>query len=160
MGTTAIIALVVIGVLLVLAEVFVPGGFVGTIGMIVLVTGVVAGFFVSPGLGLGLLLGSLVFGLIAFWLWMKFLPHSPFGKHIMLQSDAADWDGFDARQSELLDQEGSTHTPLHPSGIATINGKRVDVVTRGEMIAANCKIKVIEVSGNRIVVAQTESNGS
>jgi membrane-bound ClpP family serine protease len=33
-----------------------------------------------------------------------------------------------------------------------LNGKRYDVITRGEMVERGTRIHVIEVSGNRIVV--------
>jgi membrane-bound serine protease (ClpP class) len=154
----AIFSLVGVGVLLILAEVFVPGGIVGGIGILMLITGIAAGFFFgSPLLGFSLLIGSLVFGLIAFWAWMKLLPRSPMGKRLILQSDGALWDGFDSHQSELAGKEGVAKSPLHPSGIAIIDGRRIDVVTRGEMVDIGAKIKVIEVHGNRVVVAQIAS---
>ena len=50
-------------------------------------------------------------------------------------------------------------TPLHPSGVARIDGHRLDVVTRGEMLEKGTPVVVIETAGNRIVVkAQTESS--
>ncbi len=58
--------------------------------------------------------------------------------------------GLDA----LLGKEGSTKSDLHPGGIAVIDGRRVDVVTEGGMIAKGQSIRVIEVEGNRVVVRQ------
>jgi membrane-bound serine protease (ClpP class) len=55
---------------------------------------------------------------------------------------------------DLLGLEGVALTPLHPSGIARLNKKRQDVVTRGEMLDKGTPIKVIEVSGNRVVVKE------
>ena len=83
---------------------------------------------------------------------MKLFPKSPWGKRIILSGDAAGWDGFDPSQAELLGKEGTSRTPLHPGGIAMIEGRRVDVVTRGEMIPANQQIRVLQVEGNRVVV--------
>ncbi len=160
MDITAIITLVIVGVLLIMAEVFVPGGIVGTMGVLILLIGIIGGFSVNPLLGFGLLLGALFFGLIGFWLWVKFFPRSPFGKRIILQSDAAEWDGFDKKQSELLGQEGVAKSPLRPSGIANIAGQRIDVVTRGEMIDAGERVRVLEVHGNRIVVVAVASTDS
>ena len=48
-------------------------------------------------------------------------------------------------------------TPLHPTGIALIQNRRVDVVTRGEMLEQGQKIKVVKVEGNRIVVENAET---
>jgi membrane-bound serine protease (ClpP class) len=52
--------------------------------------------------------------------------------------------------------EGEAVSPLRPSGIAHLNGKRYDVVTQGEMIDRGSRVKVIEVSGNRIVVKRIQ----
>ena len=156
MGIEAILALVIAGIVLLMAEVFVPGGVIGSIGALLLLTGIVAGFVHDATLGVGLLLGSLVFGLFGFWLWVKFFPVSPAGRRLILQEDAAEWDGFDIHHSELVGRKGTSHTPLRPAGTAIIDGKRVDVVTRGEMIAAHTPIRVIEVEGNRIVVTEAE----
>ena len=151
MGIEAIVILTAAGVLLILAEVFVPGGVVGTIGLILLAIAIVAGFFISPTVGFGLLIGSLVFGIIVFWLWMKILPKTPMGKRIILQQDAADWHGWDPAKADNVGKAGVAHSMLRPSGIAVIDGKRVDVVTRGEMIAAGTAIEVVAVEGNRVV---------
>lgn len=152
-----IITLIVAGVLLVMAEIFVPGGFVGSIGGILLLIGIVGAFFRDPTVGFGLLIATLIFALVMFWLWMKFLPRSRVGKRFILQTDAGTWAGYDSAHSDLLGKHGITRSPLHPGGIAQIGGKRVDVVTRGEAVAANQPIQVIEVRGNRIVVAQAET---
>jgi len=52
----------------------------------------------------------------------------------------------------LLGKKGIAKTILRPSGIAEIEGKRYDVVTRGEFIEPGKVIIVDEVQGNRIVV--------
>jgi len=41
---------------------------------------------------------------------------------------------------------------LRPSGMAVIDGKRLDVVAESGMIAAGSAIKVIAVEGTRVIV--------
>jgi membrane-bound serine protease (ClpP class) len=147
------ITLVVCGLILVMAEVFIPGGIAGSIGALLAAVGVIMGFTLDPLFGLILLVASFVGGIIAFWLWLKVFPKTPVGKRIILQSDARTWHGFSNENSALLGKSGMAHTPLHPSGIAVIDGKRVDVVTRGEMLDKDAPIKVVEVQGNRVVVS-------
>jgi len=156
MTVEMIITLVVVGVLLILVEVFVPGGIVGGLGLLFLVAGIVAGFFHSLLFGLGLLLGSLVLGLAAFWAWLRFFPRTNMGKRLILQRDAHTWQGYE-QNADLVGKDGVTHSPLHPTGIAVIENRRLDVVTRGEMLPPGCPIQVIEVEGNRIVVAATKA---
>ena len=52
----------------------------------------------------------------------------------------------------LLGKEGVASTPLRPSGMGLIDGRRVNVAADGEFIERDCPIKVVEVEGNRIVV--------
>jgi membrane-bound serine protease (ClpP class) len=53
---------------------------------------------------------------------------------------------------ELLDQVGVAQTNLRPSGMALIEGKRVDVVTEGPMIEKGTSVRVVAVEGLRVVV--------
>ena len=53
---------------------------------------------------------------------------------------------------ELLHGTGTAVTQLRPSGVATINGQRVDVVTEGGLIERGTPVKVVAVEGSRIVV--------
>jgi len=152
MGLETIIALIVAGLLLVLCEIFVPGGVLGAIGGVLILVGVLGGFVVNVNLGFALLLGTLIFGLIGFYLWMKFFPRSSVGKRLILQNDAKDWHGFDLNHESLEGREGIAHSDLRPAGVALIDGRRADVVTRGEMIDKGTKIRVVDVAGNRIVV--------
>ena len=49
---------------------------------------------------------------------------------------------------------GVALSALRPAGFARIDGKKVDVVTRGDMLPAGCPIVVLEVGGNRVVVGR------
>ena len=52
----------------------------------------------------------------------------------------------------LLSEEGVAITTFELTGIANIKGGKVDVVSEGEMISKNTRIRVTSVKGNRIVV--------
>ena len=58
---------------------------------------------------------------------------------------------------DLVSQKGVTVTALRPAGMALINGKKVDVVSIGDFIERDIPIKVVDVSGNRVVVRITDS---
>ncbi|MBN1577606.1 MAG: hypothetical protein JW913_13690 [Chitinispirillaceae bacterium] len=59
----------------------------------------------------------------------------------------------------LVGAAGSAVTDLHPAGTAIINGKRYDVVSRGDFIPGGSAVAVVSVEGNRIVVTQGETGG-
>ncbi len=52
----------------------------------------------------------------------------------------------------LLSEEGVAITTFELTGIANIKGDKVDVISEGEMISENTRIRVTSVKGNRIVV--------
>ena len=54
--------------------------------------------------------------------------------------------------SSGLALEGKAITDLHPAGTAFIDGKRVDVVSRGEYIEKDSDLLVTAVTANQIVV--------
>ncbi len=149
------VGLVVLGVLFLLAEVFVPGMVMGILGGLLVLAGVVGGFQHGVMEGLLLLLAGVVGGLGLGWLGIKFFPRSPAGRRLILQQDGKEWQGYDDANRALAGTRGTSHSPLRPAGIAVIDGRRVDVVTRGEMIEAGRPVEVIEVEGNRIVVKES-----
>ena len=69
-------------------------------------------------------------------------------------------EGVSSQSSELenyVGTQGNAVTDLRPAGIAVINGKRVDAVTRGEYLEKNTAIIVTAVTGNQIVVRKKDT---
>lgn len=157
MTMTMTIALIVAGFLLLFFEIFVPGGLLGLAGIILLAVGI-GGAFALKGFVVGawVLCGCVVVGITGFYLWAKLFPKSRMGKKVILQDNAGTWHGFDDAKQMLVGKCGVAHTPLHPAGIAIIDGRRVDVITRGELLDPRTPVKVIKVEGNRVIVTQTE----
>jgi len=151
-----VIVLFVIGLIAIVCEIFIPGGVVGAIGILLLITGVVFSFKYFGGTGgVAALIVALFFGPMVWIFGLGFFPKSPLGKVMMLKTAAkpeAGWKPFDAQNQELVGAEGVTKSNLRPSGIAEINGQRHQVVTQGESVEENTRIKVIKVEGNQIIV--------
>jgi membrane-bound serine protease (ClpP class) len=88
-------------------------------------------------------------------LLLRYLPRLPFGKHLILETGLGAGEGYASppeTDRQLLGKSGIAILPLRPSGIADIDGERVDVVPDGEFIEAGAHIVVSRVDGNRIVV--------
>jgi len=64
----------------------------------------------------------------------------------------------DHRIADLVGREGITLTPLHPAGMARIDGLKVDVVSLGDFLDKDVRIRVVDNSGNRVVVRQVDIN--
>jgi len=72
---------------------------------------------------------------------------SRFGKRLILDTTLAQADPV-ARTGA----SGTAETALHPSGYARMEDKRINVVTRGEYVAAGTPVVVIAQEGARVVV--------
>ena len=157
MDLSIIIALFVSGILLLFAELLLPGGVIGLLGCVALLTGV-AGVFYTYSLGTACLVTCAVvlFMLILFYAWFKYFPRTETGKRLLAATDANDWRSFDPEYRQLLNKSGLSHTVLRPSGLAIIDGKKYDVVTQGELLPPQTPIIVVNIEGNRIVVEKKE----
>jgi membrane-bound serine protease (ClpP class) len=145
------------GVALLLLEFFViPGfGFAGIFGILALVAALVmsvVGSGATPEffmLAAGRILLSLLAALAASFLLLRFMPRTPFGRRLILDTGLGPVRDEDRR---WLGKRGRASSPLHPAGIAEIEGARVDVVSEGDLVEPGTPIEVIRVDGNRIVV--------
>ena len=148
MSTTGIITLYIIGLCAITIELFIPGAIVGICGAGCVIASVIFAYlYVSNLLGHILLGIGICFIPIFFITWYKLLTRT-----FAVKDTEEGFSSASDKLDELLSAEGVAITTLRPSGTANINGNKVDVVSGGEMISKNTKIKVTDVKGNRIVV--------
>ena len=151
-----VLTLLVVGAALLIAESVLPGMIAGIVGVCCLVAGVVEGY-VKFGARTGnlILLGVLVGLTAGFWLWLKYFPESRLARMFISSKAVGD---IGTERPELLERTGTALTPLRPAGTAVIDGKRVDVVTEGQMIERGTPVRVVAVEGLRVVVRELNSN--
>ena len=147
------VALLAGGLLLIVAEVFIPGGVAGVIGGLAMLAAMGVGLLhFPPPWGFLSAVAIVVFGGIAFLLWIQLFPRSRTGKRIALQTDGAGFKSA-APSEQLVGATGEALTALRPGGIALIEGKRFDVLADGgEWIAAGAKIRVSSIQGGHLFV--------
>jgi len=157
--------LALLGVVLLLLELLVIPGFgiagifgilalLGALVMSVVGAGATPEFFM---LAAGRIVSSLLVALLVSFLVLRFMPRTRFGRMLILESGLGAGQSYgSAPDSDMhwLGKKGQASSPLRPSGIANIEGARVDVVSDGEFIDAGWFIEVMRVDGNRIVVRQ------
>jgi membrane-bound serine protease (ClpP class) len=147
---TIIIALFICGLAAMCSELILPG----------IVVGIMGGLAVLGSIVYALATGHTVAGIVLMVCMVLFMPAFFFiwknvvGRYMALKADEKGFSSSTTLHQELVGAEGLAESLLRPSGIARLNDKRYDVVTRGEMIEKGARIKVIEVSGNRIVVTR------
>jgi len=177
------IILFIVGVLLLMVEIFVLPGFAiaGVLGVILILAALfgmliknkpneipwpetpVDWLLFKSGV-LGLSIGFIGFIFLALLL-ARYLPKIPIAKRLVLKPPEKAWvqtspevtgpsmESF-VQPPVQAGQKGITVSQLRPAGKASFGGQRFDVVSRGELIEANREIMVVVVEGNRIVVKE------
>jgi membrane-bound serine protease (ClpP class) len=157
-----LVLLVAIGLGLVVAEVFFVSFGILSVGAAVALVSAVFLAFTQHGQATGFVFLTLAtVGVpITVVYALRYLPRTRIGKALILSapdhaavSGAAEEPGLEA----LLGKHGETVSDLRPSGFARVDERRVDVVSRGELIERGTRIRVIAVEGNRVVVAEDRS---
>ena len=158
---TYAILLLVLGIVLLILEAFLPsGGILGLMAGAALVGSLILAFRQSDATGFTFVGISVVIVPVAIVLSLKVFPKTPVGRRVILRpptnsAEAAPAGVAEEDYSVLLGRDGKTVTPLRPSGIIEIEGRRYSAVADGEMIAQDMDIIVITVEGNNIVVDDT-----
>ncbi len=164
------IVIFTVGVVLILAEIFIIPGFgvAGISGMALVVVGLFMSmvgnsfsveWYALPTIEdihsamlnfsttlILILVGGIILG--------KLLPKSAVFQRLCLDAVENKADGYTAAKTSasLLGVHGIASTPLRPSGIGEFGDKRLDVIARGTFIEKSTAIVVAEVHGSRIIV--------
>lgn len=150
------IILFIIGFILIVLELFVPGGIAGFIGLGSIILSILIAGESMVQMAISLLIAFII-AIIAMVILMKF-----FGKKIRVISKLVLKDSTNTEQgyvsnktrTELLNREGITMTPLRPSGTIMIDKERIDAVTEGGFINPGAKVMVVKVEGVRVIVRE------
>lgn len=159
------IMIFVIGVILLIIEIFVTPGFgvIGIIGIICIVGSLFLGlvsdfpsvdtdmlYYAAIQLGL-----AFVFSTVAIIILSRFLPKTKMWSNLILEKNIDASSGYVSYEPEISDlsgEKGKAITDLRPSGTASFGGKKYDVVTSGEYITKGTDIIIVKVEGSKIVV--------
>ena len=155
--------LVASGLVLLAVEIFVTPGFglAGVLGIAALLSGLSLSLIGGGATwdfilkAVGRVIFSLLLAVVGSLVLLRFLPRLPFGKRLILETGLAAGEGYASppdADRQWLGKGGIAVSPLRPSGIADVEGERVDVVSDGEFIEVGAQIVVSRVDGNRIVV--------
>lgn len=153
-GIEWIIVLGVAGFLLLAAEVFVPGMVLGILGSLCLVGSVVVAYLKHGAfVGAITLVVVLVGSTVGFFVWMALFPRTSIGRKLILASEPAPADK--SRADGLLGQIGEALTPLRPAGTILLGGRKLDVISEGELVEAGDAVEIIRHEGLRTIVRKT-----
>ena len=150
------LVLFIVGVVLCLVEVFMPGfGIFGAGGIVAIVASI---FLTAPDMesAVRYLVIVIIMLVVAIPLILKFMQKRKVLDRLLVKKELTTEDGYVSRNPNLaqyMDQEGKAFTVLRPAGtMVTQDGVRLDVVTRGEYIEKGTAIKVVGLDGTWLIV--------
>jgi membrane-bound serine protease (ClpP class) len=153
-----IVSLYVAGVLLILAEFFVPGAVLGILGGVAVVACGVWASYIYPDLAFLFVVADLVGVMAAILLGVFLITKTNLAHGLVLEDEFTQEKGYvsDVTDATLLGAIGEVYSPLRPVGAITVNERRVAAVADGSFVDAGVTVRVIEVQGNRVVVERVQ----
>jgi membrane-bound ClpP family serine protease len=164
--------LFLLGLILILLEVFVLPGFgvAGVVGILLMLASIVlvtldkipenGSQWVAVGAKMSIYVFALIGAGVAAFLIARFLPKVPVANRMVL-APTAEREAVDptilpgaAQAASLLGAIGVASTVLRPAGTVQFGEEFVDVVSDGGFIPAGTRVQVVEVEGTRIVVKE------
>ncbi|HUY36896.1 MAG TPA: NfeD family protein [Pirellulales bacterium] len=152
--------LMLLGLALASAEVFVPsGGIIGFLSLVAVIAAVGLAFFRGPWYGLSFL-GLAVLAVPAVLAAaLHFWPETRLGRRFLLavptSADVLPDDDQRRELKSLVGRVGEAKSLMLPGGAVLIDGRHVDALSEGMAIEKGAWVKVVEVRGTRIVVRPT-----
>lgn len=160
------IILFIVGVILLLVEIFViPGfGITGILGIILMIAALFFGLITdidiatTNAISLAIIQLASTFVLTAiviFFIW-KFLPKSQTFNKLILNENLKSKSGYAAKPEieNLVGKVGKSITDLRPAGSILIDNQRIDVVTEGDYIEKDNEVIVKRVEGSKVIVVR------
>lgn len=159
LASWGIALLFIIGLILLIIEVFVIPGFgVAGVAGLLAVFGSVIFSFASAQAGLISLLIALGLTAVIVTASYRYIRKTRAWNRLILTTAQKKDAGYVAPTSyaDYLGKTGKALTPLRPAGTITIGEMRLDAVTEGGFIPAQTPVRVVRVEGNRIFVRAIE----
>ncbi len=149
-----------VGIVLLLVELVVPGfGVSGILGLIALVAAVILQIGNPTGMMFVIAIALFVVAAVVLIIYRSVIKGRLGRSRIILQEqiDGESNELSDAQQQALVGKSGVTLSPLRPSGIALVDGRRLNVMTDGEFVDKDMPVTVVQSAGLRILVRAAQA---
>ena len=144
------------GLILLVAEVFIPsGGAIGLLAIGCLAVSLWQAFQQSFSLGLQFLLADFLLLPLALAFAVHFWPRTPLARGVFLRPPTAEEMEVahaEGRLDHMVGQFGRALTPLRPSGVVSLDGRRLDGLSEGVLIPEGALVQVVRVRSRTLVV--------
>lgn len=152
------IILLIVGIALVIVEMIIPGfGIAGLSGGAAIIAGLIVSSKTFGAAMFTLAIVMIILCIAAVIIFKVVFGNKRRGKSKLILTDSINAGSTDLCSEDaekLVGAEGVALSALRPSGIAMINGKRLDVLADGEFIMKGDPIVVTDVQGLHITVVK------
>ncbi|MFP7477828.1 NfeD family protein [Terribacillus saccharophilus] len=145
------ILLLTAAIILLVLEIFVPGGIMGILGMIGLLWALFRMAVDSTDMMISVSIAFVVTILAVVYVIRIVGFEKGMFKPMILQETLNQ--DTPPSLTVLIGKQGVAKTPMRPSGVAEIEGKAMDVITEGRYVAKGSVIVVIRTEGTKIIVS-------
>jgi membrane-bound ClpP family serine protease len=152
---TLIILLFSIGILMLLAEVIIPGGILGVIGGLLMIAGSVMAFleFGTTG-GMVALAVALVVAALALYFELRILPKTRIGRRAFLTKEiTAVTRAVEDDARNLIGKPAEALTMLSPSGYVRVDGRRYEAFCQSGQVPAGSALEIVGADAFRLIVS-------
>lgn len=147
----------ILGIGMLVLEAFMPGfGLPGISGIVLEAVAIwLCWHSLGGGAAVGMLLIALALLAVAISLSLRSATKGRLSRSRMVLNDNESSYSANEDLSSFVGLSGQTVTPLRPTGMATFDSVKLNVVSDGEFIEKGSAVTVIRVEGSRILVRQT-----
>jgi membrane-bound ClpP family serine protease len=157
------VMLIVVAIGLAVLELFVPsGGILAFLSIASIVGALILAFQSGPVVFLAFLVAVIVGMPIGLILAVKWWPHTPIGRRILLRASGSEEvlpdDEFHRGLKDLVGRTGQARSKMLPSGAILVDGRTIDAYTDGVPIEPGQRVIVLDVHGTNVLVRPLEDD--
>ncbi|MBC2596336.1 NfeD family protein [Ruficoccus amylovorans] len=146
-------SLIVIALVLLFLEIFLPGGVLAVIAVgCLLAASYLTYSQYGPLPGLGVFAGSLLLCLVFFYFELKLIKSRRIGKFLRSEGSIQSSSNTPAGDDSLVGQRGSALTTMAPSGRVRIADRNYEAATQGGYVAKGTPVEVVRVESFKLII--------
>ena len=153
---TLIVLLFALGIGLIVLEVIVPGGIIGSIGGLMMFIGCVLSFVeFGTGGGMAAVAAAAIVSGIAFYIEFGVLPKTKIGRRAFLKAEITGTSSnLESINRSLVGKSATSMTMLSPTGYVSIDGQRHEAFCESGQVPAGEVLEVTGADNFRLIVTK------
>jgi membrane-bound ClpP family serine protease len=151
----AVVLLLLIGIVLVALEVFMPGAVLGVIGVITLLGGGALAYFRFGPAG-GTIASAVALALLGITLYAEFklLPQTSVGRKLFMRATVHATSQPPPAEAAVVGRSGTALTTLAPSGYVLVDGQRYEAYSQSGHLTKGTPLRVVGLDNFRLIVSK------